>query len=141
MTIVNINFKEFVFKNEIDIAIINDANWIISTRKSNLSLMTEGEKTITLILKLNGEVGNGGFEQYFYNTQGHLIRETINSLMWVNDSSITIFEEAIETFQSDKDESTKEEEWDKLDKQFYKCDNNLYKLMVAYIKNNIEQFV
>ncbi|SFA99590.1 MULTISPECIES: DUF4375 domain-containing protein [unclassified Bacillus (in: firmicutes)] len=139
---MNINFEEFVFRNDDDLEIINDANWIITTRKHDLALMTEGEKTIIHILRLVGEVGNGGFEQYFYNTQGQFLPETLDALERINDSNVkSLFQKAVICFNSDKVETLKEEEWYKLDKQFYNYDMYLYKLMVKYIRDNIEQFV
>lgn len=71
---MTIYFEEFVFRNHNDLEIINDANWIITTRKHDLTLMTEGEKTIVLILKLVGEVGNGGLEQYFIILKDDLLQ-------------------------------------------------------------------
>lgn len=104
--------------------------------------MTIGEKTIALITKLDGEVGNGGFVQYFFNTNGAFITETSMSFERIKNCDFyRLFEQAVIIFDSKLSGEAKEREWRELDNQYYRLNNSgLYSLMVTYIKKNLHEF-
>ena len=45
-----------------------------------LEKLTEPEKTIYLCQVLEGEINNGGFGQFFYNSSGDFANETLSAL-------------------------------------------------------------
>ncbi|WP_423799998.1 DMP19 family protein [Neobacillus sp. SAB-20_R2A] len=140
---MNVNIENFVFRTDSDeYRIVNDVLWIISIKKKDIDSMTIGEKTITLITKLDGEVGNGGFVQYFLNTNGAFIADTIMSFKRINDYDFyLIFKQAITIFNSKLSKEVKEREWQELDNQYYILNNSrLYRLLVSYIKENLHEF-
>ncbi|MGG3889710.1 DMP19 family protein [Metabacillus fastidiosus] len=140
---MNINIENFVFRADSDeYRIVNDVLWIISTKKKDIDSMTIGEKTIALITKLDGEVGNGGFVQYFFNTNGAFITETSMSFERIKNCDFhLLFEQAVIIFDSKLSEEAKEREWQELDNQYYRLNNSgLYRLMVTYIKKNLHEF-
>jgi hypothetical protein len=118
--------------------------------------LTRQEKTIEYIEELEREVNNGGFSQFFFNTSGNYTNGVIQALKDVGSTKfLKIVESAIS--QSPNSEVPKDRqqrqvllanieikanpEWDKLNNEFYKYEEDLYGLMLAYIQNNIGKFI
>jgi hypothetical protein len=117
--------------------------------------LSDSEKVIVYIEELEREVNNGGFQQFFYNTSGDYAEETIIALKKI-DSKIFLglIEKAINEFPNgivpknrnerqqileiieEKASST----WEELDSQFFKYEENIYSLLIAFIKSNLKDF-
>ncbi len=106
---------------------------------------------------LEGEVNNGGFNQYFNNSTGQFAEEAYNGYLAfgskemaenVNGAVECLFDE-FELFKKTKAadtleafmESYEESELDIWDDKFYDCSDDLSKLRLKYIRENIKEFV
>ena len=113
--------------------------------EEGFSKLTEGEKVIFAINKLISEVNNGGFDQFFSNTNGEYNELVMDSLEQIKQSKLSkLFQRAIEAYESDMDEDDRLDELDDLDTEFHFLDddfyNNLYNVVTNYIKNNLDEF-
>jgi hypothetical protein len=120
---------------------------------SNPDVLTQCEKNIVFIEELEREVNNGGFSQYFYNSSGDYAMETITALKTVKSKIfLELLNNAVKKFPDgtvpkDRDErdellETMEDDsvWDSLDESFYQYEEDIYSLMIDYIKNNMKEF-
>jgi hypothetical protein len=97
------------------------------------------------------EINNGGFNQYFSNSTGDTVHETIFSLRAIGaDKTAEILQKAIDQFPDkkvpkDRDERTEiveqieevaNEVWEELDQQFYKYEDDLNALNIEYVKKH-----
>lgn len=119
---------------------------------ANLEKLTNGEKTIFFIGELEGEVNNGGFSQYFFNTSGKNTNEAIKALNDITaNHTASLLEESKQIYGYGKTSEgrnsieidlTKEQD-DKLyelDKNFYEYKDNLSDLQIKYISSYINEF-
>jgi hypothetical protein len=121
----------------------------------NPDKLTLSEKNIVYIEELEREINNGGFDQYFYNSSGDYAMETINALEIIESKIfLNLLKMAVNKFPNgivpkDRNERQKilleitednEELWNDLDEEFYKYEEDIYKLLIEYIKNNINDF-
>jgi hypothetical protein len=117
--------------------------------------LTRQEKTIEYIEELEREVNNGGFSQFFFNTSGNYTNGVIQALKDVGSTKfLKIVESAISQFPNSEVPKDRQQRqvllanieikanpvWDKLNNEFYKYEEDLYGLMLAYIQNNIGKF-
>jgi len=115
--------------------------------------LTGCERNIMYIYELESEVNNGGFDQYFYNSPGSNVNETIKALESVESKIfLQILIEARNKFpdgdvpknQNERQEillnMREDNSWDELECLFYKYEENLSDLQVKYISKNIENF-
>lgn len=117
--------------------------------------LSEPEKNIVFIEMLEREVNNGGFDQFFDNSSGDHTQEIRNALKLIGSKRfLDIFEQAIAVFpdgNAPKDWDKRHEVlepilddawpvWEKLDKEFCKYEEDIYTLMIDYIKKNIKDF-
>jgi hypothetical protein len=136
-------------------AIIEIDNLLSPIFYKNPEKLTLAEKNFVYIEDLEREVNNGGFEQYFFNSSGNYTIETINALKIIgSEIFLNLLEKAVKTFPNgivpkDRNERQKvlldirdinEEIWIDLDRQFYKYEEDIHKLLIDYIKNNINEF-
>lgn len=108
-----------------------------------INKLSIGERNLFLIEKLIEEVNNGGFDQYFVNTEEIYVEETLDILKASGISSLTkLLNKAIIIFKSEIDDEKKMDKYEKLDNKFYnKFDyDEFYKSSINYIKKNFEQF-
>ncbi len=121
----------------------------------NPNLLTRAERNIVLVEELEREVNNGGFRQFFLNSSGSYAHETLAALTTVGSQVMTrLLKESISVFPNDNvpkindirrttiasiDDSAAPV-WNKLDTEFYKYDEDIYQLMINYIKDNIGDF-
>lgn len=113
------------------------------------------EKTIVFIEALEREINNGGFSQFFFNSSGDFVAETVEALKKVGSSKfLALLEAAIAQFPGsyipkdqgerqdilDTLENDAEPVWQKLESEFYRYEENIYDLMVGYISSNIKKF-
>ncbi|MBN1216196.1 MAG: DMP19 family protein [Candidatus Lokiarchaeota archaeon] len=136
-------------------AIIEIDNLLTPIFYQNPNKLSLPEKNIAIIEELEREINNGGFNQFFFNSAGDYSRNILTALKTIGSTFfLNIFERAIAMFPNSevpKDRNTRqeflekiEEEanpiWEKLDREFYKYEEDIYSLMIDYIKNNINDF-
>jgi len=116
--------------------------------------LTPQEKNIVYIEELEREVNDGGFNQYFINTSGDYVKETLEALKIIGSKIFfELLQKAVNKFPNgtvpqDRDEridivnviDENIELWEDLDEEFYNYEEDIYTLMVNYIKNNIKDF-
>lgn len=101
--------------------------------------LLNGEKTIFLVDILIREFNNGGFDQYYFNTNGTYVKGTLDVLTLLNLSSLSkLLNDAVKIFNSNKSEDEKYDDFDRLDDVFYSDINydELYEVCINYITNN-----
>jgi hypothetical protein len=133
-------------------ALVDIDNLLSPVFYKNPKKLTLCEKNIVCIVELEHEVNNGGFRQYFFNSSGNFAKETLNALNIIGSKIFfNILEKAINKFPngivpSDRDKrqnilnKLEIDLWDELDNEFYKYEEDIYKLVIEYIKNNINEF-
>jgi hypothetical protein len=136
-------------------AIIEIDNLLTPIFYKNSEKLTLCERNIVYIEGLEREVNNGGFSQYFFNDSGNFTKETLSALNIVKSKIfLRILENAINKFPNeivpdDRDERQKallelednnEELWTELNNDFYKYEEDINKLLIEYIKSNINDF-
>ena len=117
--------------------------------------LSDEEKTIVYIEELEREVNNGGFSQFFFNSSGDYTEELIQALKKIGSTKfLKLVESAKAEFPNSyvpKDRKERQgilgsiEEkanpvWNALDSEFYKYEEDIYTLMLAYISKNIGKF-
>lgn len=122
----------------------------LSNSNDVLPTLSKERQTIYYIYEVEGEVNNGGFDQFYLNN-------------FVNNDHLYMFDKTIEAFQSigaikfanlvkranqvfkqnEKDFAEKEGLFEKLDQEFYDTykQENLFDLRTKFIRDNIEAFV
>ena len=100
--------------------------------------LNEVEKNIMILNDLDGEVNNGGFEQFFFNTRGQYNDSLIDALTAVNASETKdICAKALDIISQGL---LKDQESDLLDKEcdtpFYDKSENLTSLIAEYARKN-----
>jgi hypothetical protein len=118
--------------------------------------LTEPEKVVFCLDKLEQEVNNGGFVQYFRNSSGDNSAETPSALRALGASEVaSIVEKALELFphhQPSRNRDKREEQMDswgpeeqdalaRLDKAFLAYPEPLAQLERAYVQKHEELFV
>lgn len=128
-------------------------------KKSNygeyMGKLSDAEKAFYLVFQLEGEVNNGGFSQYFYNSSGNSANETANALCEISaDKTAKIYKKALAALGSvvpknrDERETMLEgiitdevsEVLSKCDTEFYEYPDNLEDLNYQFILKNKAQF-
>ena len=108
-----------------------------------------GQRIAFCILLLEMEVNNGGFHQFFSNSTGYFVPETIIALKQIGaDSTAAILERAImiaypNGFPMDRNQHEEAlrfddavlDELDQVDSAFYRYEDNLTSLVNDYLKN------
>ncbi|NTW72827.1 MAG: DMP19 family protein [Eubacteriaceae bacterium] len=117
--------------------------------------LSNEELNIILIENLEREVNNGGFNSFFWNTWGDMTEETMAALIEVGSVTFReLLDQAIQQFPDgyvpadteerqniiEEIEEDAEEVWNDLDDEFYEYNEDLYGLMIDYIKRNIDKF-
>ncbi|MDR0319890.1 MAG: DMP19 family protein [Treponema sp.] len=136
-------------------AIIEIDNLLSPIFYKNPEKLSLPEKNFVYIEELEREVNNGGFDQYFFNSSGNYAMETINALRIIESKIfLDLLEKSINAFADgivpkDRNERQRilleirkinEEFWYSLDEEFYKYEEDIHKLLIDYIKNNIKDF-
>lgn len=111
--------------------------------KDGYEKLDENEKHFFAIGKLLMEVNNGGFDQYFLNTEGEYIRDTLHFLNLIGETEFSkLFSKAVNIFESDKTDDEKDDAFCELDDEFYELESsayeNLYDKCISYIKEQVK---
>lgn len=98
------------------------------------------DKKAFLIGKFLMEVNNGGFDQYFLNTQGKYGRETVELLDAMGEKKfVKLLEEAISIHKAVIPDDQKIKEFEEIDDKFYYLStaeyDDLYDKFVNYLKD------
>lgn len=118
--------------------------------KTGFQELTESEQVIFCMMGLEGEVNNGGFDQFFLNSSSKYKVETLDSLRRINASyTASLLEEAIRVvedpnLQGEKDgENTdiQSERLNVLDDKFYEYKEDLLELQLNFIKEHKDNFI
>jgi hypothetical protein len=110
--------------------------------------LAEADQTVILVWSLQGEVGNGGFDQFYFNSSGDHAAETVAALERIGAHRTAALvaagnqmfptqpppkerEARIAELESFSDAVTST--WDRLEGEFYSDPDGLEKLLVAYL--------
>ena len=111
--------------------------------------LTPEQKVVYLAYFMDAEVHNGGFDQFFFNSQGNHARETLDALRALGaPTSAKLLKKACEAFapeepspdrdlrwvQMDRIPKPLREGWNALDDLYYKCGESVPALCDAYIQ-------
>jgi hypothetical protein len=121
----------------------------LSNDKDVLPALTKERQAIYYIYQVEGEINNGGFDQFYLNNfvnsdRAYLFDKTTEALKLIGATKFAdLVKRANQVFkQNEKDFSEKEGLFDKLDQEFYDTyqRENLNELRIKFIRNNIESF-
>src|SRR5690606_3072341 len=119
--------------------------WDKSKNDKDFESLNETEKNVLFVEMLEGQVNNGGFNQYFFNSSGEYAHETLIALKQIKAPKMAeILNRAIKVYPTlpiPKDTEQRREHmeeipesvsetWDKLDDEFYKYPENLAGLVI-----------
>lgn len=148
--------KALHLETETDIIIrIGEIIWKKTEKgDDNFSNLTEAEKVFVYVDMLEGQVNNGGFDQFFFNSSGDYTHEILSAFEKIKaHKTADLIEIAIKAFpispvpkdteirreiMQDLDEKTSNI-WDDLDNKFYEYEENIAGLLIDYIKLNIDK--
>ena len=134
---------------------INERLGSRSSYGENLELLSPEEQTIYICMCLEGEVNNGGFDQFLYNSSGdyaHRAEECLRAIGAHKTADIcriafSAFGKPIPENRSQRMDFLEEMESDEIcdilsdcDEQFYQYPDPLDKLCYQYIQAHKEQF-
>lgn len=136
-------------------AIIDIDNLLSPIFHSKPEILTKEEKVVVLIEELEREINNGGFNQFFSNSTGNYYSRILSSLKKIGSVNFySILQRSSEPFPNasvptgrkkrqailEEIKDKAEEFWEELDQEFYKYEEDIYGLLITFIKNNIEKF-
>lgn len=114
--------------------------------------INEYERVFYIAQVLEGEVNNGGFSQYFYNSSGNFSSESVNAFTQLGAlKTAEICKKALSAFKmelpvdwAEREELLDNLDWDdgineilsECDNAFYDYEDDLHSLCLAYITNN-----
>ncbi len=105
------------------------------------SKLNEYEKVFLVMDKLDMEVNNGGFDQFFHNTDGHYNDILVSSAEAIKAYDIAkICRKALAIYAEHAEEDSVIEELNPCDDAFYASEDSITGLSVQYAKENKEQF-
>ncbi|MCR5497505.1 MAG: DMP19 family protein [Paludibacteraceae bacterium] len=105
------------------------------------SKLSEYEKVFLVMDKLDMEVNNGGFDQFFDNTDGHYNDILVPSAEAIKAYGIAkICKKALAIYAKHVEEDSVIEELNPCDDAFYASEDYITGLSVQYAKENKEQF-
>jgi len=121
-----------------------------------IEALSAEEQTLYFVRELEAQVGNGGFNQYFFNAGGNFAYETVDALTVIGaKQTAEILKKAIDAFGceipknwSDRQDLLIEKETDDefgdilsdCDAEFHEYNEDLNDLNYRYIMKNKEQF-
>ena len=121
----------------------------------NIEKLSAAERVFYIIFQLEGEVNNGGFSQYFHNSNGNFANEVAKALREIGaDETADICDTALAALGGEipvewalRQETLESVITDSVDKILSECDGAFYKypddleeLNYQYILNNKAQF-
>ena len=113
------------------------------------------QKVFLFVENLEREINNGGFNQFYFNSSGDFSQETVDALLEIGaNKTAEIVKKANSEFKNGivpKDrterqseleliEEKAEEIWNECDSEFYKYQDNLTELLIAFVIKNKTEF-
>jgi|GEM_PF-1410906 len=120
------------------------------------SSLTETERRLCAAHGLDGEVNNGGFDQYFFNSTGDSAEVALAGLKDMGAVAVAaLLERAMAVFPDSKPPADRERRhelmqemesrskpvWDQCDSEFYDCKEDIDALCLAYAKKKRAEIV
>lgn len=117
--------------------------------------LNSSQQTFLYVENLEREINNGGFNQFYFNSSGDFSQESVIALLEIGaDKTAEIVKKANSEFKKGivpKDrterqneleliEQKAEENWNKCDSEFYKYQDNLTELLIAFVIKNRADF-
>ena len=117
--------------------------------------LTQAERTVVVVWELEGEVNNGGFDQYFFNSSGDRAYDCADALRRIGANACAgIAARALRVFGAsgpprDRDRRVEQlqaldeaaiEELETLDNAFFEYPDNLEKLLAEYVRQHRNHF-
>jgi hypothetical protein len=118
--------------------------------------LTETERRLCAAHGLDGEVNNGGFDQYFWNSTGNDAEAALAGLKDMGaTAAAALLERAMAVFPGGKppaDRERRQEEmkqmesrskpvWDQCDREYYDCKEDIDELCLAYAKKKRAEII
>ena len=124
----------------------------------SLMKLSKSEQAIYIIWALEGEVNNGGYNQFYFNSSGKFAELTPNALKLIGATKFAeLTEKANRIYETENDKITKHQDGtiegfsksydenplNELDDEFYKLydKENLQNLQIEYIRKNKNDFI
>lgn len=122
----------------------------------NISALTDEERVFFIVMGLDAEVKNGGFDQYLFNSTGDFANELLSSLYTVGaDKTAIIFQRALDALgcklpsnREQRIDLLEELRTDEISAIFDGCDNEFYEepddietLCYQFILKNKSRFI
>ena len=111
--------------------------------------LSASERDLVHVFWLEGEVNNGGFEQFFFNTAGDYAMAAVDTLQRIGSSeALALLHQAISAFGADPpatDRTTRQSQmedlpeaaadlWEELDQQIWTLQEPLWQLVLNYVE-------
>jgi len=121
----------------------------------NIEKLNSSQQAFLFVENLEREINNGGFNQFYFNSSGDFSKETVNSLIEIGaEKTAKIVENANSEFDNgnvptdrierqnklELIEEKAEENWEKCDAEFYKYQDDLTELLIAFVLKNKSDF-
>ncbi|NLN03979.1 MAG: DMP19 family protein [Clostridiaceae bacterium] len=101
--------------------------------------LSEPEKNVFIADKYIVEVNNGGFDQYFFNTDGKYASDTLSFLEKVGERNFShLLAKALDIYTRDITEEEKLDKFDELDSTFYDLDSGAYTQFYEKMLNHLK---
>ena len=122
---------------------------------NDMTQLNEFERVFFVTQTLEMEVNNGGFSQFFFNSSGDFSNELVNTFTKIGalktaetcKKALSIFPDKIPTDRMERQDLLDNMDWDKIDivlakcdEEFFKYEDNLEELNIAYITKYREFF-
>ena len=115
----------------------------VEKKRTSLSTLSPGCRAVWTTFWVEAEVNNGGFDQYFLNTDGAYAKDALEGFRALGNSSyVSLMEQAIAIHQAQKKRDGRNPRYDPLDDLFYKLDEKepLDALRARYIDAHPDEF-
>ena len=128
----------------------------LASEHEMLAGASNGQRAVYALWIVDGEVNNGGFDQFFFNSSGSLMDEAIEGADLIGaKKNAAILREAADTFSDGSVPEDRESRWriqdalsddeqsqlSDLDDRWFGEDKNLEKLLIGYVESHPDEFL
>ncbi len=122
---------------------------------SNMAVLTEAQKVLLMVYDFEGEVNNGGFNQFYFNSTGDYSHETVEALLKIGAvETAEVVKRANSQFPNNevpKDRTKRQEllitiedkakaTWEECDNKIFRNKEYLSEYLVEFTKKNKTEF-
>lgn len=137
--------EEILYKNISEEDKFYEIADIVVEREGEMTFnsLKQEEKNIYMLDNLLSEINNGGLDQYFFNTDGKFVTDTINLLKQIGQPDFAeLIHRASEIYNSDSPDEDKFDLLNEFDEKIYsKIDfEGIYKSCLEYLRGYIHKF-